>query len=751
MVAMDSFAPLIFHITYVSLFLYILGTAGEVAGKLLRLEIDSISLRAMLAFLLIVMALWFLRMLPKSINTAYAAAAIVIAVSAFFVLTKRLLNNKRDIFIVIPTVTVVSLIYTYVAHGKNLVLIGNNDLFNWYSVAAQLSGEGNYFNMAPAAEAGFKNFRLDIDGFGTDWFLIFASLGTRELIMSAQTALIILGSWVALSFQDQLKKFLRIGLINSVILSCLAVATPLFIYISFNGFFAHLLATVAGIHLVSAVVESRLSQSPSRFYRFAIFFIPTLFILLVYQSGFIVFQLIALGLAVLIYMPLSRAERREGWAKRFVREIGFPYLFAVACSFVVLPEIAVYMVTRTLQVSDASVGWPLPPAVPEFAAKYLSVLGSAAAVTVIYSLLSLCVLSVLIVTTRRLAVGECKRVLLRGLIWIGILLIIYFFWFVSTLSPYQNWKYASFFIYLLCFSYLVPIALYADRMNRSRSSRRQVGNIVWFAVPSILVLSTAWSVYYLVDYHKRATVYDQNVDELSQIKRHLPVGWPLILDLPAYGYTMLAMQMLSSNNALYPLSQTYIPPATPADILRINKPLLLRAKPVCGHNYFAEVLYESPLYIFGYAKSDIFRFDLPLEYTFAERCVPRWLTFTSGVSGWERWGRWSDGNVARFRLTGLHRIAGRPLFMEWDVSPYLPPGLAAQRVRIKVNDRPIIGLSIAARRIVKVAIPSDVLDGQDVDVAFDLPDAKSPSARGSSDTRALGLAFYSLRVYSVGP
>lgn len=747
---MDLFLTFLSNVLFAIVFLAVLTSAGGGICKLLHFEVDDLSFRASTSFLAVVLIVWIFR---KIINFAeveiFAIVSIILFGALYIRLRRSRVKDLEEISQIGLTVLIVSSLYSYVAHGSNIALLGNNDLFNWYAVASHFSGNGNYFNMAPIAEASFNGAMLHTDGFGTDWFLVFAAFGVRETILSSQVAMIILGSWVALSLQDQLDKITPDGSIYKIILTSFVVGTPLFVYIVFNGFFAQLLGTVAGIQIISGVLEVYLKPSLSLFRRFFIFFVPSAFLLLAYQSGFLIFQITGFGLAVFISLSGGDVSGKVQLFGGIAKKILLPGLLVAICSYMLMPEMVNYLIERTIQVSSISAGWPLPPFIPEFIRHHFSVFSIPIQVIIVYGGLTFFVQLIALLIYWRFTTGRLQRVLFGGSFWFSVLIVIYFAWFISGKTPYQNWKYASFILYTLGFVYLAPFTIFRYLMKTDLRNFLKSQKVVCLGLVLVAAIFILGSISYLIKYHKRVVIFDQNVIDLVRLKKSIPLGGPVILDLPPFGYSMLAMQVLSKFNPLYPVSQTYISPVSQAEISRLENPLLLQQKTDCYQKRIYDALYESPHYILGYEKIDGKHFgDDQIHYDFSKNCLPSWLALETGFSGWEPWGRWSDGGAAKARIALPHYIKKGQLILESDVAPYLSPQLNTQHVIIKINNILAAKLAIKKRESIKVIIPESARNNAYIDVMFEFPNATSPAANGDIDHRLLGLAFYSIKVYA---
>jgi hypothetical protein len=143
------------------------------------------------------------------------------------------------------------------------------------------------------------------------------------------------------------------------------------------------------------------------------------------------------------------------------------------------------------------------------------------------------------------------------------------------------------------------------------------------------------------------------------------------------------------------------------------------------------------------------------EYRIGER-----IDFTRGgnapaymLAGWstsEEWACWTDGGSAELLLR-LDRLPGETLELASAVYPFCPD--SELKVAVAIN-----GVSSAQwqfnasgqRHDVRATIPPEALLGKMLHVEFRFDQPISPAKLGlSSDTRALGLAFRSIRIQAV--
>jgi hypothetical protein len=142
---------------------------------------------------------------------------------------------------------------------------------------------------------------------------------------------------------------------------------------------------------------------------------------------------------------------------------------------------------------------------------------------------------------------------------------------------------------------------------------------------------------------------------------------------------------------------------------------------------------------------------LALEEMAAGRTISRLVIRCDGprrpdalLAGWSTpeagSGIWSQGQTAVVRLPALS--ARGPMEVAIDVAPFVRPGRPFQRVTIRAGGTQLGSWRLAAPALLQVRIPPQArAPGDDVELAFDLPDADAPARLdpASPDKRQIAL------------
>ena len=119
------------------------------------------------------------------------------------------------------------------------------------------------------------------------------------------------------------------------------------------------------------------------------------------------------------------------------------------------------------------------------------------------------------------------------------------------------------------------------------------------------------------------------------------------------------------------------------------------------------------------------------------------------VSGWsapESEGTWTEGETAT--LSFAAPPSGGAIIFRATMSGFTKlPELPSQPVDVLVNGAPVTHWEVAAKGLVQMQIPANLVQGGKMVLEFKLPKAVSPASLGTSvDQRRLGLRFYDLEL-----
>jgi hypothetical protein len=122
---------------------------------------------------------------------------------------------------------------------------------------------------------------------------------------------------------------------------------------------------------------------------------------------------------------------------------------------------------------------------------------------------------------------------------------------------------------------------------------------------------------------------------------------------------------------------------------------------------------------------------------------------TTGFSGSESWGRWTDGNSASIKGTCQCDLTKQATTIVLKASTYLVPGkMEHQRIIFRVNGSApqMVVMNSMDRKDIVLTAPGDPANPSLLNIEMELPDAGSPAQAGLSDSRLLGLAISSFLI-----
>jgi hypothetical protein len=677
----------------------------------------------------------------------------------------------------LPTAVAITGVYLAVSRGAAVASIGNNDMYNWATAAGSLVGKAEFANISPDAAEAWKY--VQVDAFGTFWVLGLLSLAYESPIRALPLFLVTTLSWTCISTQWILVRLVEPNRVRALLASLLLIGSPFLLYIVFNAFCGQLLATFAAVVLVGVVLESLWDQSLSFVSRTILFVVPSLFIFNVYQSGFLVFLFVTLGLACFLSFVTDKGSGFFGAVHSYLLRALFPAATAVMLIFVLLPAVTRHLFERTVHVSTVSAGWPLPLIPPNvLLLPWIDPMpqwlyGGAGGTTAGY-LVALLAISCLMVVLYRYAQDRESAPLFRKLaaawIWYVVLVLGYFLFFLKSGGTYNAWKFASFFAFTLAF---VPIAT-ALALIRSAGPTQRRGDengrwpervaraLALLALGSIIM----WNLWQL---RQRVFQLDSEFVQFEMMKQKIKPGWTLLLDLPPYGPSMLAMSILSKSAVLVPLAETYLPavrkpiaPAHPSHVLvltsrrcrNLYERFAVSSPPIFETQDFALLpLTDALAGVTGYA------FAQGGAAVYAPRGSPgngaacgfRGIEPQVGFSGSESWGTWTEGTNAKIRVQLPEQLRGGPLSVSLGLKQtYVRAKIPAQRVVIKADELEIFNGEVRDREptVLELRVPDQVAARGEFDLTFHLPDAAAPKRfdAGSQDPRLLALGFHEMLI-----
>ncbi len=523
--------------TLSTLFLLLALSSGTYFSNLLKLNVTDPSMRICLGLTPLLICLFYAQethfAIPLVIGWYFISACFLLWFGLrLFINRDRTVRNQ--ILDLITSSVLVSVIYGVFSEGGELATFLNNDIYSWYSVASTLIEKARFTSMGPLMNEEWKTFPLN--GYGTNWMLAIIGLFFDEPIKSSVLFLVITSTWLSLIFQWQLVELFALRRSSVRLLSVLPMTSSFFIYIAFNSFFAQILGTIGSALLLSAFI--RIYNQPNLSARERVLFIsiPVLWSLIVYQSGFVVFQLVPIGLVGCLFLFSDSINKG---LKKFSTQILKPYLMCVLLIGLILPTLIIYLVNQTLFVSNVVAGWPLPLlaansflALP-WPARNLWLFGGATTSQQLrgYGLLLVGLVGIYNVGKKHGPIEEFRR--LRAM-WIGYILLIlsYLSWFFFREPSYQCWKFASFFIFsssALPLGTIARIFNFFDNKTRNFISAHFPWNLLKrFGLASML-LFLVWIN--LIEPYQRKIKLRSQINQLVLIRQSLEPDSRVNLDL----------------------------------------------------------------------------------------------------------------------------------------------------------------------------------------------------------------------------
>lgn len=630
---------------------------------------------------------------------------------------------------------------------------GNNDIYNWYAVASTLLGRANYLQMSPSAGDYWGSF-LD-DGTGTSWMLALVAAFSEDPIQTVTLFYVVAASWLSLIYQWQIRRLFDFGPYAAFAFSLLPLTAALYIYISFNGFFAQLLGTAGCALAISSVIKWAAGEVEQFFKRVFLLLIPVLWGLYVYQSGFVILSLIAYGFAFFYsFLGGGSLDQRIRRFYGFFGALTMSFFIAALLS----PSLVAHLIERTKVVSGVAAGWALPRFPIDVFSGFSFASGAAWLFNgtsaedgwIEYFLVLTVAVAVLAGFCGRLkSMSKGGAIIFSFSAWYVFLIGVYFIWHLSGVSRYQNWKFASFFVFSAA---SVPIGLLwacvqtaVSHISRHAGfSQSRFFGVIAVALSAISISNSSYMA-------SKATKIGPQIRQLVGVRNALPPKAALVLDLPAYGSSMLPMLILSRRASIYPVSNTYIPAADEFpvgdDVFVLSSsqcpPLIEGSLPSDG----LKPVHQDKDYLLlkgRYSHAATYRFSGGGSWCGISGDV----ILKSGFYDGEDWGRWAGGDSSELSVRVPSRLVNKNLVLYFKIHPYLPANILSQRLTVRINGKNFGDESIRGPRTLSYFIPASIVESGRLDIALSTPDAVSPSQADppSGDARRLAIGAISLTV-----
>lgn len=625
--------------------------------------------------------------------------------------------------------------------------MGNNDIYDWSILAEHLLGAPGYDNVFTADGRSAQQNR--IDSFGTFFIFSICAKFINTSTLEASTFFTVLClSLIGLSIFDIVKRSFGFKDGISFGIALLVSAGSFFFYITYNNFYGQLLATFFYLTMIGGLLHIAMINSEngqiSFFKRVALPVFSLIGILIVYQSGFLVFTAFSVAFCV-IYAIFCNSLRDglESIMKR-ARFLLFPFVCGILLALIILPELAMHTVQRTITVKNSLDGWPLPlispvylfaiPVLKSFPLligslfQYMIVLGVAVFVFIFAYLAS-----------KRQSTEIASR-LLVFVIFFGLSLTTYLLAFYLKGGVYQVWKLAAFVVLPLSFIFYVSCTLILQESKIFGGLfRKLVLPFIICGCVFVVKISPAKlemrSISYKIEQLKAAkrVLHDNGIENV-------------VLYAMSYGETMMAFNILSNNFKLFPLVQTYVHPVNVSLVQQLNQAktrVLVDSK--CFEGNVGQV---------GSGGYKIISFDEMLagssKHFFGEENVHCTTTtavrLLDGFSVREAWGVWTIGNKAHMLIDIPLALVGSELNLMFEVRPFGE----SQTVVVKIGGYSE-NLDIKQATNISIVVPSKISSQKQLSLNFYIDHPISPSSidHASTDTRLLGIGFINLNVSAV--
>jgi len=743
---------------FASLFIFASASAGNILLRIFGIRIDDSSLAACAGLTPILIVLFYLQESQYAIPFVWLSLLIGIASLTYYLIDAAKNKSsyiKGQFSDIALTVTLVALIYGLFSGTNGPATYANNDLYNWYSVASTLVGQARYSEMSPFASDYWRIFAHD--GYGTNWMLGLVGFVYKDPIQSSTIFLVIVSSWLALIFQWQLRNIFNAKRFVALPLSVLPLTSAFYIYLAFNSFYAQLLGTVGAALAFNSILKIYSGERQAIGQRYTLLVIPVLWSLYVYQSGFIAFQFIVVGFA--FSLALFHKFSFDNFLKS-ARYFLYPYLLALLTAVTISPRLVIYLIERSREVGSVVAGWPLPRIPPDVFMGFPWFSGSAwlhdganhGGTLLSYLTPSFILLGGVIAAFtlhKKNKLPDHFRIIASLWTWYALLIGIYLFWFSTGSSQYQNWKFASFFIFSTVALPLGTIALFLHIGLENLKLKASDTKTVQIISATTAVLVVALSQHNLRDSHKKITKIGPKINQLINIRDSLPQATKVNIDLGEYGDSMLPMLILSSKVSLNPLSTTYLPPAARVPdrpgVVSLTSAKCADLRNRLAYPHKGNELVRTEDYVvhaenifFGY------RFDQN-----GAHCGLKFrVSLDSGFYNLEPWGVWTNGKSSELTIELPQELRGNRLRIDLDVQPYISEKTKVQRVRVLFNNGQEKFVQLSSPGVISLTLDGLRGDQDKVTLNFELLDATAPSDVDPKnlDTRKLGIGLIGLGV-----
>ncbi|KAF0239748.1 MAG: hypothetical protein FD183_1334 [Chitinophagaceae bacterium] len=720
--------------------------------RLLRLSVGgSGSITTTVGIATVSLLGWYAYRLGVPLNVFVVCVFFASLALCFLALAKIVKNNLAtgwNSIYLLPLFALVFTLQALVAFNVTTYPIGtmgNNDIYDWSILAEHLLGSPGYDNVFTTLGGSAQQNR--IDSFGTFFILAICAKFMGVSPLEASTVFIILClSLIGLAIFDLVKN--SFGISNAVAfgIAILVPAGSFFTYIAYQHFYGQLLATFFFLTIISAVMQSaKINENGlvnfSKRVTLSIF--SLMGILISYQSGFVVFSVISIVFCVCYAVVKHLQTDRVASIVKSARLIILPLLCSNLLAIILLPELAIHTLHRTIEVESVLNGWPLPLVFPAYLFSipinpgFPAITGSSFQYVIFLSMVVIVFVFAFRQTKKQNA--EISSNFLVFAMFIGMSLTMYLLAYYLKGGTYQVWKFSAFVV--LPFSFIFYVGCYfawhhSDNLNKS----------IKYLLMVLVVIGCALAVVAFPS-KLELTSISNKLHKMREAKSILLSHGVenVVLNKMLYGETMMAFNVLSGDFKLYPIVKTYVEPINANVIQRLDTHktrVLISSK--CTLDASSQDVIE------GYK---ILRFDEEIvpKYFFGtlhNHCSDLAVSQHFGFSGSEPWGVWTEGNKVRIQIDIPPEMVGSKLNLMFKVQPFgLQTGSVSVGGRTSSWEVQQPQQPHQPSKLI-FTVPSDSTSQGKIllDLHIDRPTSPNSVDSASSDTRLLGIGFISLTI-----
>ena len=692
----------------ISILVFSLFSIGELLKNLLRLNTEKSASTSIALGLVTMIAIgWYsfrLGIQVERVIEINIISGVLIGVIFYLKKIKFSKHNGNCAFHKVPyevyLVPILLVIYTaqaIISFRSPSQLVGrimNNDIFSWSLLADQLIGASKPENIFPGGVSFLE--RLKIDAWGTYFSLATISklTGMSSLESTPYFVIFCLSIFAFIVYEILIKSFN----LSSIISFCIAIisgGSSFLFYIAYNGFYGQLLATIFYLTVILMIVRSN-DNREIKFVEDALLY-AFLFIgiLLVYQSGFLVF--LSLAVILLFLHSLIIGFYKRGLTTGVFKSTGeamLPLISGIALALAFLPELTLHLINRTLLVYDITAGWPLPLISPlYFFAVPIPPFPRFDGMPVHYISALLLFFALFIFTVS--SYGKKFKILSINVISLFVFFItsiaIYLLAYAVKGNSYQVWKLASYVVIPLGFVINTLIVINLSRLKcLDRTKNMYLSKIIITGISVCFVLfSNNQSMEKLTGRINalksiQSALYNENVKNV-------------VLALPPYSETMLAFNVLSKKFKIYPLSVSYLPAFDASLVNRFDSIQTRILIPIRQNKDIANEIDDCK-----YAAIQLDKTNSSVIYFNDDNIYLANLSglkFVEGFSGPESWGTWTIGNKAQLQINKPYYLNGKNIKAIFEINPF-----GKQNIVVKINGVVVGRFCLTKPAMIKVAL-----------------------------------------------